>query len=248
MRFGIWFPLLAEAGCVSAADDPSTPVFHSDVSVGRIDALVLDGAQRPIAKLVKEDFVLRQDGKIIPIREVGFERMPVDVLLLLDVSASMQVHVQRVAEAAHGALAVMGNQDRVGIMVSDLHTRVRLPFKEDLGEVERKLDDVVRRERFDGGTNINGALMDAAAYMKREERRQARHAIVIVTDDQARPCDQTRVLAALDKADAVLTVLLAPAWEGPYSTRPGPRGGPMGGQPPLPVPGRAEEALGGWAE
>jgi hypothetical protein len=89
--------------------------------------------------------------------------------------------------------------------------------------------------------------MDAAAYMEREERRQARHAIVIVTDDQARPCDQIRVQAALDKADAVLMVLLAPAWEGPYSTNPAPRGGPMGGQPPLsrPWPGGGIGGLGG---
>jgi hypothetical protein len=245
MRFWIWFPLLAAAGCVSAADDQSTPVFRSDVSVGRIDALVLDGAQHPIANLVKEDFVLRRDGKTIPIREVGFESLPVDVLLLLDVSGSMRVHVQRVADAAHGALAVLGNQDRVGIIVFDTQTRVRLRFKEDLGEVARKLDDVVRSERFNGGTNINGALMDAAAYMEREERRQARHAIVIVTDDQARPCDQTRVLAALDKADAVLTVLLAPAWDGPYSTRPGSRGGPMGGQPPLSRPWPGGGGIGG---
>jgi len=230
MRFWIWFPLLAAASCLRATDDQSTPVFHSEVSVGRIDALVLDGAQRPIANLANEDFVLRQDGKTIPIRETGFESLPVDVLLLLDVSGSMRVHVQRVADAAHEALAVLGNQDRVGIMVFDTQTRMRLGFKEDVGEVERKLDDVVRSERFNGGTNIYGALMDAAAYMKREKRRQARHAIVIVTDDQARPCDHTRVLAALDEADAVLMVLLAPAWDG---TRPGPPGGPTGGQPPL---------------
>ena len=246
MRFWIFCSLLAAAGYVSAADD-DTPVFHSDVSVGRIDALVLDGAQFPISDLVKEDFVLRQDGKTIPIREAGFESLPVDVLLLLDVSGSMQVHIQRVADAAHGALAVLGNQDRVGIMVFDTHTRVRLPFKEDLGEVERKLDDVVRSEHFNGGTNINGALMDAAAYMEREERKQARHAIVIVTDDQARPCDQVRVQSALDKADAVLMVLLAPAWEGPYSTSPLPRRGgwPMSGQPPLSSPWPGGGGIGG---
>ncbi len=246
MRFWIWLPLLAAAGCVRAADDPSTPVFRSDVSVGRIDALVLDGAQHPIGYLAKKDFVLRQDGKTIPIREVGFESLPVDVLLLLDVSASMRVHVKKVADAAHGALAVLGNQDRVGVMVFDTQTRVLLPFNEEVGDIERKLDDVVRSERFNGGTNINGALMDAAAYMEREERRQARHAIVIVTDDEARACDQTRVLAALDNADAVLMVLLAPVWQG---ERPGPRSGPTGGQPPRsrPIAGRME-GIGGWAE
>jgi hypothetical protein len=236
--------LLVVAGCGgAAADDESTPVFHSDVSVGRIDALVLDRSQHPISGLLKEDFVLRQDRKVIPIREVGYEDLPVDVLFLLDVSGSMQVHIQRVADAAHQALAVLGNQDRVGIMVFDTRARVRLPFRQDLREVERKLDDVVRSERFNGGTNINGALMDAAAYMEKEERRQARHAIVIVTDDQASPCNQPRVLAALDKADAVLMVLLAPPWSGPY----GSVGPPPRGQPPMsaPWPGGGIPGLGG---
>ena len=240
--------VLVVASCgIVAADDESTPVFRSDVSVGRIDALVLDRSQHPISGLLKEDFVLRQDGKAIPIREVGYEDLPVDVLFLLDVSGSMQVHIQRVADAAHEAMAVLGNQDRVGIMVFDTRTRVRLPFRQDLNEVERKLDDVVRSERFNGGTNINGALMDAAAYMEKEERRQARHAIVIVTDDQANPCNQPRVLAALDKADAVLMVLLAPPWSGPYSNGPYPGGAPPRGQPPMssPWPGGGIPGLGG---
>src|SRR5262245_18000613 len=122
----------------------------------------------------------------------------------------MRVHVEKVASAAHEALAVMGDQDRVGIMVFTTRTRLRSPFDPNLAQVERKLDDVVHSEGFNGGTNINGALLDAAAYMEREGRRQARHAIVIVTDDQAPRCDQPRVSAALDRADAVLMVLLAP--------------------------------------
>jgi len=228
MRYLVCLALFAAACGSAAADEESTPVFRSEVSVGRIDALVLDRSQHPIPGLLKEDFVLRQDGKIIPIREVGYEDLPVDVLLLLDVSGSMQAHVQKVANAAHEAMSVLGSQDRVGIMVFDTRTHLKLPFRQDLNLVEQQLDEVVRRERFNGGTNINGALMDAAAYVEREGRRQTRHAIVIVTDDQATPCNQARVLAALDKADAVLMVLLAPLAEilGPFPTGGGGRTGP----------------------
>jgi VWFA-related protein len=206
---------------ITAADDDSIPVFRSDVSMGRIDTLVLDRTQHPIGGLHKEDFLLRQNGKLIPIRNLTYEDLPVDVLLLLDVSGSMQVHVQRVASAAHRALAVLGDQDRVGIMVFDTRTRLRLSFRQDLNEVERRLDDVVDTERFNGGTNINGALLDAAAYVEREGRPQMRHAIVIVTDDQALPCDRARVSTALDRADAVLMVLLAPPFLGPGGPYPG---------------------------
>ncbi|MCU1336756.1 MAG: von Willebrand factor, type [Bryobacterales bacterium] len=247
MRPTIWLCLVGVACCGAAADDENTPVFRSEVSMGRIDTLVMDRSQHPISGLRKEDFLLRQDGKLIPIRNLSYEDLPVDVLLLLDVSGSMRVHVQKVASAAHGALAVLGDQDRVGIMVFDSRTRLRLPFRQNLNEVERKLDDVVQTESFNGGTNINGALLDAAAYVERQGRPQTRHAIVIVTDDQASPCDQARISAALDRADAVLMVLLAPAFMGPGPTGPYPGGGgrPRGYPPVLgPWPG-GQDPLGG---
>jgi VWFA-related protein len=213
----VFIPFLLACG-LSTADD-NTPVFHSNVAMGRIDALVLDRAQRPIGGLRVDDFLLRQDGRPIPIHNLSYEDLPVDVLLVLDVSASMRGHIQSVSAAAHQALAVLGDQDRVGIMVFDTRSRLQLPFRQDRALVERELDDVVEAEPFDGGTNIDRALLNAAAYVEREGRPKMRHAIVIVTDDQALPCDQPRVLAALDRADAVLMVLLSPAVaprNGPY--------------------------------
>jgi hypothetical protein len=155
----------------------------------------------------------------------------------------MNVHIQKVASAAHRALAVLGDQDRVGIMVFTTHTRLRLPFKEDLREVERKLDEVVESESFNGGTNINGALLDAAAYVENQGRHQVRHAIIIVTDDQAPPCDQNRIAVALDRADAVLMVLLAPPFMGVSGPVGG--GGPIGGQPPVSMPWPGGGGVGG---
>jgi len=242
MQPGVWLSFLVVAAGVAMADDDQ-PVFRSDVSLGRIDVLVLDRAQSPIRGLRKDDFLLRQNGKPVPIRDVASEDQPLDVLLLLDVSGSMRVHVGKVAAAAHGALAVLGDQDRVGIMVFTSHSRMELPFRNDLNEVERKLDSLVQTEPFNGGTNINGALLDAAAYVERNGRPQMRRAIVIVTDDQALPCDQPRVSAALDRADAVLMVLLAPAMgpAGPY-----PVGGRRpGGQPPVAPPFPGGGGLGG---
>ena len=89
MRPVIWLWWLLVARGVAVADDESTPVFRSDVSMGRIDTLVLDRSQHPIGGLHQDDFVLRQDGKLIPIRNLAYEDLPVDVLLLLGVSGSM---------------------------------------------------------------------------------------------------------------------------------------------------------------
>src|SRR5437660_10663239 len=160
-----------------SADPPVT--FRSDVSLARVDAQVVDSQNRPITGLRVEDFVLREDGKPREIRNFLSEKAPLDVILLLDVSRSMEPHVQRVASAAHQALRVLGDEDRIAILVFDRATRVRLPFRNSRRDAERELEMVVDQEAFDRGPDITRGLLDAANYMARNARRDARRAIVI---------------------------------------------------------------------
>jgi len=216
---------------ISAA--PDDVVFRSDVSLVRVDAQVVDRDNRTITNLRAEDFVLREDGRPQQIRNFGTVSLPVDVVLLLDVSASMRPHVERMVSAAHQALSVLGEQDRVAIMVFDRYSRVRLPFRSGQMDVERELESLINQETFDGGTDITRALLDAANYIGREGRTNARRAIVILTDDQTeRNRDVEGVSRALTRADAVLSLLLAPdamAYQSPGMGR-GRRGG-GGGYP-----------------
>jgi VWFA-related protein len=201
------------AGTLPDTSKPADPevTFRSDVSLLRVDAQVVDAQNRPITGLKVEDFVLREGGKQQEIRNFVSEKMPVDVLLLLDVSRSMEPHVERVASAAHQALRVLGDQDRVAIMVFDRGTRVRLPFRNRRQDVERELEQILDEETFDGGTDITRGLLDAANYMAQNGRRDARRAIVILTDDQTeRDRDDAAVLRALTRADSVLSALIAP--------------------------------------
>ena len=62
-------------------------VFRTDVSLIRVDAQVVDSNNRAITQLNAEDFVLRLDGRVPPIRNFASEGMPVDVLFLLWMSA-----------------------------------------------------------------------------------------------------------------------------------------------------------------
>ena len=201
--------LLAIAGCALAMDDPT--VFKTDVALSRVDAQVLDREGHALTGLQLRDFVLRVDGNVVPIRNFASENMPIDILLLLDVSGSMQPHVQRIASAAQQALSVLADHDRIGIMVFDTHTRVRLPFASNHQDVTRELNRLLRWEHFDGGTHITRALLDAANYMQREARPDARRAIVILTDDETQDEeDEPRVESALARANAVLSFLQAP--------------------------------------
>src|SRR5579875_3814025 len=139
LLIGIWLVLFVAQAF--AYDNPT--VFKTDVAMARIDAQVLDRDGRAITGLRREDFVLRVDGRVVPIRNFASENMPLDVLLLLDVSGSMQPHV-----------------DRMAVMVFDTYTRLRLPFRQDHEEIVQALNRVIRSEGFNGGTHITHALLN----------------------------------------------------------------------------------------
>lgn len=222
------------AGLLVPAFAADEAVFRTDVSLVRVDVQVLDRDNRAITGLRPEDFVLREEGQPQQIRNFARENMAIDVLLLFDVSASMRPHVERIASAAHQAMHVLGDDDRVGIMVFDRATRVRLPFRANRNDVERELENMLREENFHGGTDITRGLLDAADYVRRNGRKDARRAIVILTDDQTeRDRDEERVGRALENANAVLMALIAPDAMAYRRMGSGRRGGsyPSGGGP-----------------
>ncbi len=194
-----------------AAAEEDEVVFRSDVSLVRVDTQVVDRDNRAITGLRAEDFVLREQGRQQPIRNFTSEKIPIDVVLLLDVSASMRPHIERIASAAHEAFRALRDEDRIAVMVFDRSTRLRLSFRKNHDDAERELESLLDQETFKGGTDITRGLLDATDYVAREGRREARRAIVIVTDDQTGSNrDVEGVSRALTKADAVLSLLLAP--------------------------------------
>src|SRR3989442_1213115 len=175
--------LIGIAGLLPAADDENKIVFKSDVALVRVDAQVLDRGNRAITALRLEDFILTEEGQPRQIRSFASEDMPLDVLLLLDVSGSMRPHVERIADAARQALRVLGSGDRVAIMDFDTYARVRMPFRNSREEVNREFERLLRQEGFNGGTDITRALLQAADDGRGEGGRGARRAIVICTDE-----------------------------------------------------------------
>jgi VWFA-related protein len=206
------FPLAVHMTAVATpqADKPAV-TFRSDVSLGRVDAQVVDGGNHPIRGVRVHDLILRVDGKSQEIRNFQSEKMPIDVVLLLDVSRSMEPHIRRIASASQQALRALGSEDRIATMVFDRFTRLRMPFCPSRPGADRELESVLDRETFEGGTDITRGLLDTAYYVEQNARRDARRAIVIVTDDQTeRSRNEAAVLRALTRADSVLSALIAP--------------------------------------
>ncbi len=225
------------SGALFAAEEEV--VFRSDVSLVRVDVQVLDRDSRAVSGLQPEDFELFESGRKREIRNFLAEKMPVDVLFLLDVSGSMRTHVERLTGAAHKALTTLGGDDRVAVMVFDRQARVVMPFRARDG-ASREMENSLRRENFRGGTDIPRAIIEAARHMERSARKEARRAIVILTDDQTEfEANDWQVSQALSRASAVLSALIAPnaIAGGRRGGYPGGGGGRRGG---IGLPG------GGW--
>lgn len=210
----------------TAAQHDDTLTFRSDVRLVRVDAQVVDSANKTILDLRARDFRLIENGRNRQIKNFLAEEMPVDVLLLLDVSGSMRPNVEHLERASSEALRVLAPGDRVAIMSFGRSTRVRLPFRENKQEVQSALTRLLDQERFNSGTDIYRGMMDAIEYVEKNARADARRAIVIVTDDQTElDRDDAAVISSLAEADTVLSALLAPDAMRNVSRYPGGRGG-----------------------
>ena len=206
------------AALLAQADEPT---FRGGVAVVRADIQVLNG-NLAVTGLTRDDFIVREQGQPQTIRYFGSEELPLDVLLLLDVSISMAPHVSRVVEEAHGALGVLRAGDRVAAMVFDREARTRLAYESSIEKVRDGLDEALHRESFRGGTDIHFGLYEAAKYVRRYARPEARRAVIILTDDRTeRARKDALVLRGFNQADAVLCALVVDLKKNHGDTEPG---------------------------
>ena len=65
MSRGVFLIFLGFAGasCFHLGADEGDVIFRSDVSLVRVDAQVVDRANRAIIRLKAQDFILREDGR-----------------------------------------------------------------------------------------------------------------------------------------------------------------------------------------
>jgi len=186
-----------------------TPVFRSNVSQVHVDAEVLSAEGRTIEGLTKDDFRVFDQNKEQPIVHFSAEEESLDLILLFDISGSMRIKLQRVAEAARLGLQELKSGDRVAVMVFNSRSREIAPFSSDLEAVQRTVQNDVLNLRFGGGTLIQQAVDDAALRFRQEPVSQRRRAVLIITDNIGRRTQSEEdVVEDFWESDAILSGLL----------------------------------------
>lgn len=184
--------------------EPPAPTFTAQTALVRVDFEVLDG-MTPVAGLTAANLRVFDAGKPQPVHALTEAQMPLDLVLLFDISGSMEPIVEKVSAVTAQALSELRGGDRVAVMTFSDHTRLLLRLTGDLERVARTVRERVLGGSFDGGTRLLAGVDDAARYFLSEPRGPRRRAIIVITDNLGiRSRKESTVVNRLWEADATL--------------------------------------------
>jgi VWFA-related protein len=180
--------------------------------------LVLIDAQVLIKKtghalqgLTRDDFVLYEDNVRQYITHFSQDKLPLSIVILLDVSSSIAPMFDGLRSAAMQSLQRLKPVDRVALMAFGGSTKVTQGFTSNTEEVADKIleTDGTGLER---GTVINEGILQAAAYLKRNSDPLSRRVILAITDDvstqKSLTPSESSTLKSLNESGAVVWGLI----------------------------------------
>ncbi len=175
----------------------------------RVDVQVTQGPNL-VKDLAKNDFLITDEGQPQTVVSFAHGDEPLNLILLLDISGSMEKYIEQIAQTAREALNHLRPGDRVAIMVFAKKTAVHQGFSDNLAESARQIGSAVTNWDVGNTTQINSAVVDAARYMAKHAGPNCRRAILILTDNLSESFRLTdgQVIRELNKADAVFNAIV----------------------------------------
>lgn len=170
------------------AQAPATPsqgsVFRSGASLVALNVTVTDGT-RLVSGLNMEDFSIYEDGVLQRVQFFESKEVPIDLILLLDTSASMSDKMSVVHDAAVGFLKTLRDTDRGAVVTFGDNVNIAQPLTPDRDQLEK----AVRQSTSHGSTALNNALYVAMKQFARsaqqgEDGGVRRQAIAVLSDGE----------------------------------------------------------------
>jgi Ca-activated chloride channel family protein len=174
------FSLLGLAAIVVAGGglQQSPQVFRAGVRTVPVYATVADGAGGFAVDLTKDDFEIRDNGKVVEITQFTTEAQPLSVVLLLDGSSSMGGVFGSVLEAAQSFILRMLPPDRAAIASFADRFQMRQPFTSDRDALLKHLDNQFNI-RMGLETRLWESLLESVLALREERGRKV---IVLLSD------------------------------------------------------------------
>ena len=185
----------------------------------RFNASVTDRNGRAIGGMRESDFTVWENGVERRVTSVAPANEPFNLVLLLDVSGSVEERMDFIRKAARDFLRTTSPQDKISIISFRDDIQVISDFSTDRALLSRKLDEI----DAGGGT----ALYDALGYVLSEQIRRLRGertAIVVMSDgdDNKSFLPFPAIIEALSESGALVYPLYVPSGLIPESSVPQP--------------------------
>jgi Ca-activated chloride channel family protein len=184
---------IAVMSATPLAQAPQAPqsrnVFRSSASLVALNVTVTHGDEL-VTGLHAADFEIYEDGVQQEVRFFEAKSVPMDVILLLDTSASMRDRMPVVHEAARSFMAVLREEDRGAVVSFNDNVRVLQDLTSDGAAIEQAINATTSS----GSTAMHNALYIALKQFGRTARQSGdvrRQAIAVLSDGE----DTTSVIA-----------------------------------------------------
>jgi Ca-activated chloride channel family protein len=157
--------------------------FRTGIDVVTLNVTVSDLREKLIGGLTLADFAVYEDGVQQDLAFFQASEVPLDLALLLDVSASMEQKLPFVRKAATGFANALRPGDRASVVTFNNRINIAQSFSSDLPAVTRAIE----QSTASGGTALYNAIYVTLKEFVRESRRDdliRRRAMVVLTDGE----------------------------------------------------------------
>lgn len=203
-----------------------------DTDLVVLDAHVLNKkTQQIIYGLPKDAFTLYEDGVKQQISHFSLDKLPLSIVILLDVSGSVAPYTEEIKEGGLQALQSLKPDDEVALMAFDSEAAVVEGFTKDRKLIAEKMANsnemmaILKsqvKNTQGNGTFIGDSIFQAAEYLQRAANPKGRRVIITVTDNDVfgehNLYSQKEVINQLHESDVVVYGLVM---ANVYSYKPG---------------------------
>jgi VWFA-related protein len=155
--------------------DPNEVISVNTTEV-LLPVTVRDNAGLLVSNLTRKDFRVFEDEVEQPLSDLSLRQVPVDVALIVDASSSVAGNLEDFRNAAEGFASHLAVEDRVSLIQFDDRIVLLQDWTASLVQLRRALKRIVPG-MF---TRFHDAML--LASRDQEPRRNARHAIIVLTD------------------------------------------------------------------
>jgi len=212
-------PLGREPVLVNRRAAPGKFVSEQSPQMMRLNASVTDRNGRAIGGMKESDFTVFENGEERQVTNVVSTREPFNLVLLLDVSGSVEERIDFIRKAARDFLRTASPQDRIAIISFRDDIQIISEFSSDRRMLSQKLEDIDA-----GGAT---ALWDSLGFVLSDTLKQLRGertAVVILSDgdDNKSFVPFNAILEAVIESGALVYPLYFPSGLIPESSVPRP--------------------------